>query len=133
MLFMHTWQAVIEGRKTMTRRIVKPGEIMVALGSVHINERLKWYVGQSIAVQPGRGQKAVARIQITGIRRQDVREIDYDDVRAEGFDSAADFWLTWIKMHDPKAESPTAWYLNTRPAAHYDAWVLEFELVEDAR
>lgn len=73
MIFQYTWQAVLEGRKTQDRRLVKPGDILekrrywpyipethilqlvetVSLSSGgHIEKRrLKWQVGKSYAVQ----------------------------------------------------------------------------------
>ena len=59
-----------------------------------------------------RGQGYIqARIRITDIRREDVRNISYEDACAEGFkhkDGVADtiygnFLNTWCKMHDKKA------------------------------
>lgn len=56
---------IVEGRKTCTQRVVKPGE------TAHVDEdgeirivfdargRVKWQVGRDYAVSPGRGQKAV--------------------------------------------------------------------------
>lgn len=101
--------------------------------------RIVYQVGKTYAVQPGRRQKAVARIRILGIRREDVRDISDADVQAEGFESWMSFMLTWTKMHDPKfcqewwrdELSVTPRYLKSqRPAARYDAWALTFEVVK---
>jgi hypothetical protein len=65
MIFQATWEAVLNGTKTETRRICKPGEWLAAslLGApqaVYVgrlpHERLKWMVGRTYAVQPGRGK-----------------------------------------------------------------------------
>jgi hypothetical protein len=64
MIFAATWEAVLNGTKTETRRICKPGEWLAAslLGApqaVYVgrlpHERLKWMVGRTYAVQTGRG------------------------------------------------------------------------------
>lgn len=169
MIFQHTFQAVIEGRKTQTRRIVKPGhgcgkiaagtplEFMpVGYGWGDIvavrskSGRDIYAVGKTYAVQPGRGQKAVARIRITSIRREDVRYISEADAIAEGFFDTFAFLWTWTQMHDKPAwnanqktdfsdgdesgithhpDAWMSWLKGTRPAKCYDAWVLTFEVV----
>ena len=158
MIFAHTFQAVLDGRKNQTRRLVKPGDASYDDGfgyivSVYRNERCVYDVGKTYAVQPGRGRKAVARIRITDIRREDVREISVEDVIAEGVERRSEFLETWTQMHDKPAKSyldcdlrGTAYrqtsndiplyvysewdnYLVRRPAERYAAWVIEFELV----
>ena len=204
MIFAHTFELVIAGKKTQTRRLYKSTH-----GHVFEDPRIGEYecvycrksdggtrfiyeVGKTYAVQPGRtlptlfykqfrgvegvsfahevtarvGDTCVtdyslavdqfsndwqqrlidigytpARIKITGIRREDVRQISHADVLAEGFDTFSDFFETWVKMHDKKALpdfekaddlSMTDSFLATRPAHLYQAWVLDFELVNRA-
>lgn len=170
MIFAHTIGQVLSGAKSQTRRIVKQGDLdlikpvegypfkylddnttiqqlpvdvanAATITAVNRNERRLWYVGQSIAVQPGRGQKSVGRIEITAIRREDVRQISHEDAVAEGFKDTTEFWYTWIGMHD-KPWLETFEYANDkgclyeygfwhkRPEHRYQAWVLEFRLVE---
>lgn len=151
MLFIHTIDKVLSGEKTQTRRIAKPGDewfpedLGDAAAVMHKGfsaYRLVYEVGKTYAVQPGRGKPAVARIRITGIRSEDVREIDYEDVRAEGFKYESEFLYTWCMMHDKKGYSeyfeqnvktvvhqPAA-FLKSRPAERYQAWVLTFALVK---
>ena len=70
------YQQVLDGTKTQTRRPVKEGDEGVELqGSIaavfaHRGSKLKWQVGRTYAVQPGRGKKAVGRIRIIKIRRE---------------------------------------------------------------
>ena len=140
MIFQHTWEKVLNGEKTQTRRIVKPGDEFFPeeLGDVasvmhrdYSAYRLVYEVGKIYAVQPGRGKPAVARIQITDIRREDVRNISNDDVRAEGYRHVRDFLHVWASMHDSTLERGT-WgehKLMERPAKRYQAWVLTFETV----
>jgi len=82
MIFQATWQAVLSGRKTETRRICKPGEVELIkplptdhvffkhdkmyiyhradetreITGVDYHDRKKWRVGQVLAVQQGRGK-----------------------------------------------------------------------------
>ena len=124
MIFQHTWQQVLDGTKTQTRRPVKPGQtlevaedsypagVFAEIGSGYY--RTVYIVGNTYAVQPGRGKHGVGRIRITGLRREDVRTISDDDVKAEGFSSRDEFMQTWEMMHKT-----------------YDAWVIEFELVKE--
>lgn len=126
MIFSHTWEKVLSGEKTQTRRLKKPGQ-----------KRSVYKVGQTYAVQPGRGKKAVARIRITDIWEEDVRRISEKDVLAEGFLERRDFLGVWCKMHDTKwADSYNTMDLDefakallARPVDRYLAWVLEFQLV----
>ena len=58
-------QEIIDGTKTQTRRIVKPGERFLFDDDDHEhivldpNNRLKWQVGRDYAVSPGRGLPGV--------------------------------------------------------------------------
>lgn len=172
MIFQHTWEKVLSGEKTQTRQLSAPyadgfsiaGKEMIGfpngvLSVMHGDKsdekwNVKYQVGKAYSVQPGRGKKAIARIEITDIHYEDVREISDEDVKAEGFDSTTQFLETWTQMHDVPAlgylnadmgfgsyrslESGIplygyeAWqgYLNTRPANRYMAWALTFKLVQ---
>lgn len=72
------------------------------------------------------------RIRILSIKREDVRNISNEDVRAEGYAHARDFLHVWASMHDPAIERGT-WgekKLMERPVERYDAWVFQFEVVK---
>jgi len=161
MIFQFTVDKVLSGEKTQTRRIYKLNKhypsfsndtywaVFGVQGAPPIYE-----VGHTYAVQPGRGKPAVARIQITEIRREDVRCISDEDVKAEGFETTAEFLEVWTQMHDVSAfgylncdmgfggyhsqelDIPLygyeAWkeYLTTRPTERYTAWALTFKLVQ---
>ena len=87
---------VLAGKKTQTRRVKKETEYFVggASGSYdrimvknqHPSKMnpIKWMVGRTYAVQPGRGKKAVGRFKLLAIREERLREITADDARAEG-------------------------------------------------
>lgn len=82
-------QKIIEGRKTVTRRLAR---------SV-----CKYRVGQDYSVQPGRGQREVARILVTSIRREPLGgALERGELRAEGFGQAAPsaFVKLWMELHD---------------------------------
>lgn len=166
MIFQHTWEKVLSGEKTQTRRIVKPGDgftTPLSLGvigkdagrmittvpnystprpgfnniySVCNGKRTVYQVNKDYAVQPGRTKSGVARIQLTEIRREDVRNISDEDVAAEGFGiDKDDFLEVWCQMHDPGVlPYYTAMYrrgwLESQPSERYQAWALTFRLVE---
>ncbi len=142
MIFQYTWEQVLAGEKVSTRRPVKKGQravtqndrITSVVASLTNGERTVYALGGIYAVQPGRTKKAVGRIGVTGLRREDVRQISERDARAEGFKSRRDFLRLWTQMYDKPAVSlmeDAAWEtaMKARPARLYDAWVLEFERV----
>lgn len=128
MIFQHNEgvQKILAGQKTQTRRIVKPNhhplnywrteigdDLRIGMagdgtniGVVQSSGRDMWQVYNTYAVQPGRGKPAVARIRITDIRCEDVREISDPDIRAEGFldeniaEAHLNFLAVWAGMHD---------------------------------
>lgn len=97
-------QAVLDGTKTMTRRLVKdreaaihraPGyaELPIEMVFSHgMSGRLKWAVGNTYAVQPGRGKKAVGRFLLAGIRREYLQDISAMDCLAEGIYMYREIW-----------------------------------------
>lgn len=128
MLFQYTCDKVMDGTKTQTRRLKKPGERLledigwpvVIRPSVPGQYRHVYAVGNTYAVQPGRGEKAVGRIRVLKIREEDVRDISEADAKAEGFDSPLAFLETWVMMHD-KAITFFRPYLRMNDDFVYDA------------
>lgn len=126
MIFSHTLDLVLSGKKSQTRRIKKPNEYFVHIGRLRrvaaktkTSSRTVYEVGLIYAVQPGRAKKAVAHIRMTGIREEAVGEISEADAIAEGFESREAFFETWRSIHGAKAD------MQQR------VWVLEFELLEE--
>lgn len=165
MIFQHTADWIFgvsphTGKpKTETSRIVVP-----SWGNWERDEdgnRLEEYatyecpyrVGKSIAVQPGRGKKAIGHIVITGLGRGDCREMRPPAAQAEGFPMPLEFLILWTKMHDKPAhrhylidlsgqhyqdfdlwarDNGAMWmrHLSTRPAERYDRWIIQFEAIK---
>lgn len=146
---------VLDGTKDHTFRTHHEGDMAcpVGLGGTifevrNAAGRIRWRVGQSLAVQPGRGKCGVARMTVTGLDYADVRKIDETMAIREGFTSRLDFWKTWTKMYDriaywmiseyePKHFQSQTWtavevaafdYLMMSNAAPYMAWGISFEV-----
>jgi hypothetical protein len=130
-VFQHTWEKVLSGEKTQTRRLWKQYEILlrdywtveggqdrvIQASDPNISTRTIWQVGKDYAIQPGRGKKSVGRFVVTALRdHEDVRNISDIDVRAEGFDSKWAFLQTWTAMRDPSAH----WCFD---AQRVDYWI----------
>lgn len=148
------WEDVLAGRKTQTRRIVKPGEACrdgmsvaktwsnVVLGTTGHRAwepyYLKWQVGRTYAVQPGRGKKAVGRIRITEIRRERLQEISLEDVLAEGVGIRINGELYPITVRDVAHEEFARLWgsIHTKPGTRWqddpETWALTFELAQRA-
>lgn len=147
MQFAHTWQQILNGQKTQTRRLIIDSQwltgpspdgwaIVMQTADNSRMEREVWQVGKTYAVQPGRGKAAVGRIRITAIQPERLQDITEADARAEGClptpsnqaiggmlpYKSARYWFAdlWNEVH-PKA--PDNWESNP------DVWVITFELV----
>lgn len=139
---------ILAGRKTQTRRPFIPFNRETRLGDtviencwlkiaqVNRNLRLKWRVGETYAVQPGRGKPTIARIRLLRIRREDVRDISFADALSEGFSNRRDFWRTWCGFYDPPMARLEMDALDIelwcRPDELYKAWALDFALVQSS-
>lgn len=76
-------EKILAGEKTQTRRV---------------GER-RWEEGHIYAVQPGRGEAAVASIRVVAVQEVPVVPISLADVRAEGFRSRDEFYARWRALH----------------------------------
>ncbi len=98
MIFQYTLDLLLSGRKTQTRRVIKAGESTIQaddrIVAVQTHGRDKYRVGKTYAVQPSRNAAAVARIRLTGLRRQRAGEISLEDAQAEGYASREEFFAT---------------------------------------
>lgn len=104
MIFQYTLEQVLSGKKTQTRRRIKP------------DKKFIYRVAKTYAVQPKRGQPAVARFEVTAIRKQCLGEMSHEEALAEGFASVADYQKLWFKQ-----------YGSFEPDE--EVWVIEFKLL----
>ncbi len=145
MIFAHTLPQVLSGEKTQTARIWKDHyRFGVYDGKAAVISQPSgsylYYVGDIRLVQPGRGQKGVARIRILRLWKQDVRTYVDFDAHCEGFGGLYTFLHAWTMMHDKPAspvldnQSVGDWYtyMQQRPAERYTALCIGFELVSVA-
>lgn len=124
-------RAILAGTKTQTRRPIKRGET-----------HCRYRPGRTYAIQPGRGQPSNGnRIEITDVTSQMVGQITYQDARAEGFRTRADFADYWMRLHDQawrdqwQDEAPSEQEILQRfetTHAHKHVWVIHFQPVRDA-
>ena len=91
----------MDGVKTQTRRIKKDDKPPVRQG-------------QSVAVQPGRGQKQVGRIVINEIHAESLGDITDSDAKAEGCKDRQDFIGLWQSIHGSFDEDLEVWVLEFR-------------------
>jgi len=161
MLFKQ-WQQVLDGTKTQTRRLVQHGDGKLNLGdelwfmhgvgsnfgsmvqrgknrtpTVVIRQkyapyRVKWQVGRTYAVQPGRGKEAVGRIRLLSIRRERLQDIKTSDIVAEGVSPDESYLGSANRYRHPFVELWVS--INAKKGARWtddpEVWVLEFEVAE---
>jgi hypothetical protein len=104
---------VMEGRKTVTRRLVSN------------NPRSPWFVDgcslkvdRSYAVCPGRGKNAIGRVVVTSVELVPLDPICAEDARAEGFEDAKAFWAAFNAIN--KNVDPGEW-----------VWRIAFKVVNE--
>lgn len=134
MIFAKTCDAVMSGEKCQTVRAAKPGdrlgEYPATTPGVRISflmpavlaasSRVRWYVGQELAVQPNRGQRAVGRIVVTSLAY--VADPTAPDVatdawaRAEGFGTVAEWLAVWRELH-PRSSPDGYWVVGINLAS----------------
>jgi hypothetical protein len=97
MIFAHTYQAILDGRKTRTTR--RPGKKV-------------YHPGHSYSVQPGRTQKGVAHINIVSRQTFDrFLDMPREYSQGEGFSSWEEFRATYEKINGPGSlEAPCVHY-----------------------
>jgi len=112
-------EAIKAGRKTQTRRPVKPGEWLSRpiafdprLEVVDRNHRSKWTLGYRYSLCPGRGTPRVGLIQLIGIRKECVIEISKEDALAEGFENREAFLAAWKELYPKSTLEENVWMLE---------------------
>ena len=94
-------QAVLDGRKTVTRRLVSS------------NPRSPWFeggcslkVGQDYAICPGRGKHAIGRTRVVSVELERLNWVDADEAIREGFPTVLAFREAFTAInggYDPHA------------------------------
>lgn len=114
MIFQHTLNKVLDGRKTQTRRRIGPNDSADrddngVITAVRVNGRLKWAVGRTYAIVPARGKPSVARMRITALGQAPVQAITEADAQAEGYTGREAFLASWTRIHGEAAQDAAAW------------------------
>lgn len=128
MIFKDTFNQVLSGHKTVTRRIVKEGEFLNGPAVQNRQNAIKWQTGRYYAVQPGRMKKGLGKIKITAIRKERLGDITGSDAARElGWDltkqdelneqmALAAFQELWDKIHTTKGQrwddDPEVWVID---------------------
>lgn len=106
---------VLLGRKTMHRLSVHDPRIVTRRnGTTYESRPTRPRPGVLLDVHPAPGRPAQFRVAVTDVRFEMLGAIDFQDARAEGFRSVADFKRSWLHEHD-------------------QAWILEQGDVDDER
>lgn len=108
MIFKYTFQQVLEGSQTQTRRPIRQ------------RQRYAYAAGNTYAVQTASNKPGGARIRVVRVREQLLGAVTEDEAKAEGHDDLAAFRRAWA-----------AQYGGFDPAE--EVWVVEFRLVEADR
>lgn len=142
MIFAHTASWVIGSSphtlepKTRTLRLAKQGQqhqiqplrnntlwwefppfgvrFRAVLSSEATQGRVLYEVGQSRAVQEGRGKPAISRITLETITLTRACDTTLEQARLEGFASVEDFLELWVRMHGEKNLETPAWGITFR-------------------
>lgn len=104
MIFDTTYEKVLDGTQTQTRRPIKPG-------------RKK--VGSVLGVQAHVKQRALGYIKVTGVKEQLLGTVTEAEARAEGYDSLEAFQEAWGQR-----------YGAFDPAE--DVWRIEFKMISES-
>lgn len=125
MIFAHTIDEVLSGRKRQTTRLAYAGDYLGGDGTIRCHDdRPRWIIGHTYAVQPERCHPALGRIILRSAEHvRDVLPCSEEFARAEGFDSADGFAAVWRKLH-PKVNPYGYWVLG---------FGLDFQTVAHAR
>jgi len=121
-------EAILQGKKTQTRRLKKPTHSTVLkqgrIIAIYQNRRLLWRVGKTYAIQPGRGKKGIGRFHLLSIHQEPLQAITPADVTAEGLTAYPDPTRGFAGLWDDIYTVPgTRWQDNPQ------VFVLTFELV----
>lgn len=81
--------AILAGRKTVTRR-----RLTHRSGGL-----VRYRVGGTYAIQPGRGKPHVGHIYVTQVHTEELKDISPEQARCEGFSDIAGFMAYWLHLY----------------------------------
>jgi hypothetical protein len=130
MIFRKTFEKVLSGEKTQTRRPIKKGDLLrrsstgpFAYIYNEISQRTRMMTQRDYAVQPGQGQASLGRIRILSIRHERLDKITPQDVRAEGFEHLYEFKDVWQELYgggiNDWSERPMVYVIDFEVVANY--------------
>lgn len=98
-------EAVIAGRKTVTRRVVSDNP-----RSPWSDDRAPQLVGKRVAICPGRGKHQIGSARVLSVIRENFNpsKITDEEARHEGFRDRNAFLHTWHELH-PKSVVLPVW------------------------
>ena len=102
MIFQRTIDMVLQGRKTQTRRIIK-------------TDKAPAKSGKSLAVQPGRGKKAVCHVKVIAVRKARLGDLSKEGAQAEGYENREDFIKVWKEMYGDFNPEQMVWVIEFLP------------------
>ena len=112
---------IFEGGKTQTRRIVKAGEYAIDENNaptVHsASGRVKWAVGREQGVKTKRTGHSIGKVKILRLWSEDICDIAHEDIMAEGFANADEFWKTWQEINGKHMNRVRVWAVEFEPIA----------------
>ena len=116
MIFQHTHEQVMSGQKTRTMRLVNKGDVQVC-GQIIANfgtdqARIRFMENKTYSVQPGRGQKSIGSIRVTEINSVSPNQLTISEIFEEGFQTRAEFYRAWKKMHGQDSLNLACWVLH---------------------
>ena len=133
-------EAILRGEKTESRRLKRAGDKLVhsAWGVEHApavvtaEGRMRWIVGKTYAIQPGRGKKAIGRFLLVALREEQLQEIIQKGAVAEGWPKHSELFPTINTRDKALRWFKSLWdNINKKGARFADnpaVWVLTFDL-----
>jgi uncharacterized protein YqfB (UPF0267 family) len=102
-------ELIKQGKKTMTRRPVKPGE-----------KECRYKPNHAYALQPGRGKRGDEKITIVAVRQQRLDDISEKDAKREGFANKQAFVRYWIGLYGHYDPDQLVWVISFVLGNHAD-------------
>ena len=68
-----------------------------------------------LAVQSGRGKRAVCRVEVIDVRKAKLGDLTNKDAMAEGYDNRQAFIKVWNEMHGEFDPAQEVWVIEFRP------------------